>query len=554
MNFIKKNWVIISIILAASLIRIVNLGNIPIGFNDDEAAFGYNAYSILTTGRDEWGRLLPFPVFESFGDWKLVGYLYLTVLSQAVFGVSEFATRLPSAIFGILSVFSTYLLTKELFSKKNVAQVAALFLAISPWHIISSRNAFESDILIFIITISTYFFLRGIKNPRYLKFAFIGFASSFYIYRSSWLFVPLFVATLLILNKEKIKKYKSIIFKNITISMVILLPLLPTVLTFQGQSRFFQESFIYGVQKTGIINNVNQKRGICYEKLPTQICTITDNKYITFLTTYLSNYISNLSPQTYYINGVPGGYQSFSTRSMFFLFELPLLIIGLVFLKAKKLDASKILISWILLVPIGASITGVGNPGRLNILMPVPQIIAAFGFVSIYKIIKFKKFFAYTMSLIILFSFVKLTQEMFLYYPKVSGKYQRYGYKQLFTYLENQRKFYKTIAVSRKSDDAKQYIHYLFYNKIDPSLFNNPAYTVKYRGKDSWQVVEKIGNVEFYSSVPRLEDLPQNSLLAASEKEVQTKIKPNFVVNYLNGDRAFEVYNVDELKKELNEN
>ena len=119
MKLIKKNIFLILIIFLAVILRFINLSSIPIGFNDDEAAFGYNAYSILKTGRDEWGRLLPFPVFESFGDWKLVGYLYLAVISQAILGVNEFATRLPSAIFGVLAVWATYLLTKELFRNFN---------------------------------------------------------------------------------------------------------------------------------------------------------------------------------------------------------------------------------------------------------------------------------------------------------------------------------------------------------------------------------------------------------------------------------------------------
>ena len=65
MKYLKNNLPLISIIVIAVIFRFVNLANIPIGFNDDEAAFGYNAYSILKTGKDEWGRFLPFPVFQT---------------------------------------------------------------------------------------------------------------------------------------------------------------------------------------------------------------------------------------------------------------------------------------------------------------------------------------------------------------------------------------------------------------------------------------------------------------------------------------------------------
>src|SRR3989344_5183236 len=120
----KENLFLIFIILLAVILRFYNLSTIPVGFNDDEAAFGYNAYSILKTGRDEWVRFLPFPVFESFGDWKLVGYLYPVVLSQFIFGVNEFATRVPSAIFGVFAIISTYFLTKKLFENNNSKSIA----------------------------------------------------------------------------------------------------------------------------------------------------------------------------------------------------------------------------------------------------------------------------------------------------------------------------------------------------------------------------------------------------------------------------------------------
>ena len=165
MKYLKNNLPLISIIVIAVIFRFVNLANIPIGFNDDEAAFGYNAYSILKTGKDEWGRFLPFPVFESFGDWKLVVYLYLTAVSQFFFGLNELATRLPSALFGVLAVIACYLLSKELFDKR-IALFSAFFLAISPWHIHFSRGAWEVNVATFFITLGLWLFLKALNNPK----------------------------------------------------------------------------------------------------------------------------------------------------------------------------------------------------------------------------------------------------------------------------------------------------------------------------------------------------------------------------------------------------
>src|SRR3989344_4193346 len=106
----KKVILILILLLAASL-RFLHLADYPAGLNADEAALGYNAYSLLLTGKDEHGH--PWPVnLESFGDFKPAGYAYFLIPFIKVFGLTEFAVRLTSALFGVLAVLFTYLLIK----------------------------------------------------------------------------------------------------------------------------------------------------------------------------------------------------------------------------------------------------------------------------------------------------------------------------------------------------------------------------------------------------------------------------------------------------------
>ncbi len=345
--------------------------------------------------------------------------------------------------------------------------------------------------------------------------------------------------------------------KSLLVLLILTLPLLPAVLTFKGQSRFFQESFILGIQRVGIIADVNKRRGDCQENLPVSICTAIYNKYSFFLSTYLNNYFSNLSLETFYVRGNPTGYQSAPARGFFYVFELPFLVAGLIFLLRTKHPAFKILIPWILIVPIGASLTSVGNPGRLNILMPAPQMIAAFGLVKILSLFKennlAKKIFTVSLFIIVIASFVRFVVDIVYYYPKIYGRYQRYGYKQLFDYLQSQQSSYDQIVVSRKSDDAKQYIHYLFYEKYDPHRYQESETVVKYRGEDKWVRVEKIDKFRFYPEILEPGALPEKTLLAVGEKELSIQIDPIFTVVDLNGDRLFEVYDGDGIKEKLKE-
>src|SRR3989344_6015585 len=139
---IKHKLFLLFIILLAAFLRLYKLTDVHPGVNRDEASIGYTAYSLLATGKDEYGRSFPLS-FESFGDWKLPFYIYITVPFVKVFGLNELSVRLPSALAGIATVFLTYFLVLELFLKLEIrnlklpaiALFSALLLAISPWHL-----------------------------------------------------------------------------------------------------------------------------------------------------------------------------------------------------------------------------------------------------------------------------------------------------------------------------------------------------------------------------------------------------------------------------------
>src|SRR5579872_659138 len=141
--------VLFCIVLFAFVVRFWQLGTNAPSLTWDEVAWGYNAYSLGIDGRDEFGKFLPYTYLESFGDFKPPVYAYLTVLPVKIFGLNEFATRFPSAFFGSLTVLLTYFLVKRIFPKSPHKQLYALVssgvLAISPWHIMLSRAAFEAN-------------------------------------------------------------------------------------------------------------------------------------------------------------------------------------------------------------------------------------------------------------------------------------------------------------------------------------------------------------------------------------------------------------------------
>ena len=134
LNFAKHNSVLLIIVILATILRFYQLGQNPPSLDWDETAHGYNAYSILKTGRDEYAYKLPL-YFRSFDDYKPPIY--------------------------------TYLIVYELFKNKHIALLAALFLTISPWHLQFSRVAFETNSATFWSVLGTWGALKGIKSEGF---------------------------------------------------------------------------------------------------------------------------------------------------------------------------------------------------------------------------------------------------------------------------------------------------------------------------------------------------------------------------------------------------
>ena len=138
----------VGILVVASLLRITKLSSNPPSLYWEEAALGYDAYSIMKTGHDYHGNRLPIVAFPSFGDYKPSLYFYTLIPSLLVFGLSDFAIRFPSALAGIGAVLLLFYLARELNFSNQVSLLGAFILAISPWHIQFSRAAFEVNLAV----------------------------------------------------------------------------------------------------------------------------------------------------------------------------------------------------------------------------------------------------------------------------------------------------------------------------------------------------------------------------------------------------------------------
>lgn len=104
---------------------------------------------------------------------KPVFFHWFIILSYKIFGISEFAARVPSAVSGVLVILLVYLLGKKFWGVK-AGLISGLILATSPLFFWSVRCARIDAMLLLFIMLSLCCFWQGYQKLPYGKLWFLG--------------------------------------------------------------------------------------------------------------------------------------------------------------------------------------------------------------------------------------------------------------------------------------------------------------------------------------------------------------------------------------------
>ena len=509
MNLPKPKIILIIIVILAAFLRFYQLGNNPPSLTWDEVAWGYNAYSLGIDGRDEFGRFLPFNYLESFGDFKPPMYAYLDIIPIKIFGLNEFAVRFPSALFGLLTVLITYFLTKRIFfdskSKELYALFSALFLAISPWHIMLSRAAFEANIATFFLAGGIWLFLKGVQEKKwYVVISIIFFVFSIYTFNTARIVVPILVLFLGILFRKKLIENKKQTFVAVIVGVLLVLPILGFLFSPQASLRFrevniFSDPKVIEIANQEIANDDN-----------TFWSKILHNRRFAYGVSYLRHYFDNFNPSFLFIKG--DGNPKFSTQDVgqMYLWDLPFFIIG-IFLIFRKKEGNWWLVPVWLMVGIIPAATARETPHALRIeaTLPTFQVLTAYGFSQFLFITKKMKHFKMLVAFLgfLLFAnFFYFFRNYYVHYPyEFSGEWQ-YGYKDSIEYVKSVRNSYDKVYITNEL--GRPYIYYLFYTKTDPSIFRERS-SVR-RDVFGFVTVDGFGKYQFLNSTTQISNKGKN--------------------------------------------
>jgi len=473
-HFDYKYYIFVLIfIVCGCFLRLFQLENLPIISHRDEIAIGYNAYSILKTGRDEHGKKLPLN-FRSFGDYKLPGLIYSTIPFVNFFGLNQLAVRLPTALLACLTLFSAYWLAAEIGMGKKERLVFSFVFSLSFWHISQARNAYEPMTGLFWLTMAWASWLRSFKNKFFFIPAILSYTISIFFYNVPLFLIPILflVSTWLKQNELKSEKNKIFFLAMLLLSLIIFggASLLfsqvnagktDTTVFFAPETKEFAQNLVHA----GLVGG-----------MPSRVTRVTNHWLIISLFKFVENYLACFSPKYLFFSGDNNDWHNLKNIGLgninpVLLIPFSLGIFSLI--KNIKQQKNRLLLLYLLTSPLLCAAT-IDAPvtNRLLDLHLAVMLITALGIVQLWQKLK-NKFVFYSLGVIYLGIFLLFLQRYFLIHNHHLPALWEPGVKKMIEQVDEVQNKYDAIYVT--SDLEVGYTFFAFYTPFEPQNFIDQA-------------------------------------------------------------------------------
>ncbi len=548
---IKEKKFLIFILLLAFLLRIWKIDKVPVSLFSDELDVGYQAYSIIKTGKDYFGN--PFPLyFHSYSDFRTPVYIYTSIPSVLIFGITPLGVRIPAIFFGVLGVLAMYLFTKSFLKfikiegfgnrdfSETCALVSAFVIALSPWHLQYSRAAFESTELLFFLLMGLFFFFEAFKSEKFLILSSLFLGLTVWIYSTAKLFTPIILVILFLLFRKNI--FRNFSKKTLAISFIFLIfLLLPSLFnTFMKESglRFnyisvFSDPSIQGEINFQRILDARYQGGVKRSPLDKVITRIVHNKFIYWSGKIVQNYFEALSTQFLFIKGDLNLRHSPEGIGQFYKIELITLILGAAyfFFLNKNRKMSLFIILWILFGILPSALTRDGgyHATRLILILPHFVFLISFGIIYGFYFLS-KKFFSYLRIIYLILFFIFFFSYLHTYYvhnPWYSERWWHAGYKEIVEEVKNLQENYDKIIITNSLEQP--YIFFASYYPYSPEIWQKGFEEEFIEGFGDLKHIGKFyfGQVDERGIESLSKTLPEKAIYVAASKEVSGNLSMN---------------------------
>lgn len=536
----KHLLILLAILLFAAFLRLYKIDQIPVSLFGDELDVGYQAYSIIKTGKDYYGNSWPIH-FHSLAEYRTPLYLYSAVPTVALFGISPLGVRLPAIIFGVLGIWGIYLLVNELirYSQQKLQNtklglIAAQLLTISPWHLQYSRAGFEVTELLAFLVFGLYFFFYALRDKGkwlWLSVMFLSFTP--WIYSTAKLFTPLLMVFLfLVWRKAILKLPKRSLINSILVGLLVGLPISYSTIFAGGAERagyvsIFTDPTIEPEIGTARLNDAYFRGDVILGYQPHRVDKIFHNKFEYVGEEIVNNYLQTFSTDFLFVNGDSNPRHSIDKMGQFYKVEIVMLLLGFCFFFLSNLDKKikAVILFWIVIGALPSELTrdGGNHATRLILILPPLIFLISYGLYQISTGLKSKlKIVILTLYLLLLItSFAFYLHNYYVHNPWFSERWWHAGMKEAFQTMKSVDKDYDRVIISMKGEPMWIFFagYYMYSpaewqqnfpidNKVQITAFGDASHIGKYYfgyfnypGKSIYDLGQFIDNNTLYLAV-----------------------------------------------------
>ncbi len=545
-----KNKLLLAIFVFALIIRVWNINALPPSLNWDEVSHGYNAYSIIQTGKDEWGEVLPL-IFRAYGDYKLPVYIYLTALFEYLLGVSVLSVRLTSILAGSFSVVLVYFLSLEIFKKRSTATISALLMAIVPWSLFLSRIALEANLALALVIAGFLFFIKGVRGSKWLLVvSMLFFGLSMWTYNSCRVFVPIIMVLMGILYRaelsQKLKANKRVFIAIAVVLTVIFTPVAYQMVNSVGLARYENIQIL----DSGAIARIENSRAS--SGLPSIPARLVYNKATYMAINIFGNYTKHFGLNFLFFTGGDNYQFSVPGQGLLYIVNIPFLFIGLWATRKVKSKEKILLLLWLFAAPIAASITR-ESPHVLRSILMLPPLVILIGLgVSFFDRYRFstKRILLFVYVTALLISFADYAHNALNIYRQRYSQSWQYGYEQLVDKIRDRYDSYEKIVITKKYGEPHEFLFYHW--PWSPAMLQADTSKIQFK-QSNWYWTDKFDKFYFVNDW----DIPKTGVKFVLESGQEIECASCMLITaggapenwrqldtiyFLDGSVAFEIY------------
>lgn len=547
--------IFILILAIAFFLRFWQLNKFPVSLNWDEISHGYNAYSLIKTGQDQWSTSWPIFNFRAYGDYPTTLNMYLSMPFIYLFGLNEWTIRIVSTLCGLGLIIVSYFLGKELFRNKKLSYLLMILVALSPWTFFTSRAVFQSTVAQFFFALGILFLIKATKKINFLLLGILFTSLSTYAYHNTKIVVPilLFIYATIFFKEiqQKFNKNKKVFIVSLLILIVLIIPQIINNFNKDAQAR---SRWVFAINPSTINQIEVNRNNYQGSKI---IAKLKYNRFTVFSAIVAKNYLGFVNPKMLFFDSTQNSQFNIPKTGVLYPVCLPFFYLGIAIIILKLIKKDKLsifLFFWFLVGLIPAVITTGDFPIiRAMTILPLPQIFIIYGLsqtISLFKNQKSKSIFIILFLLILFIQSIGYLKNYFNDYSKNYSSSWQYGYKEVVDYIKNNYNNYDQIIFTKKYGEAHEFI--LFYWPWNPSSYQNDPY-LNWDFHADWYWVNAFDKFKFINDweiKKETENITQKTLLITSPNNYNENnsnlIKTVYFLDHL---PAFDILSIYDQKQ-----